>query len=78
MNYYRNAEGYYDPSAGAALEAIARAGMKERKKQAEIAKRNEFEELCRQFAQTAKEHGFEFPGQIWLRDKRSGLIFKGK
>lgn len=78
MNFYRNSEGYFDPTAGAGLSAITRKQRQERKRLAEIQKRADFEELCEQFKQMAKAHGFEFPGQIWLRDKKSGFIFKGK
>ena len=60
MTFYKNSEGYSDPSAGKALAAIAR----------------DDEHLCRQFKRMAEESGFEFPGQIWLRNKKSGFIFK--
>ncbi len=74
MSFYRNGEGYFDPSAGAALTVIAQ----KQKRLAKIKRRNDFEKLCAQFEQQAKKLGFEFPGQIWLRDKKSGIIFKGK
>ncbi len=72
MSFYRNGEGYYDPTAGAALTRIERA----EKKKAEIEKSRAFEKLCCQFTQMADKFGLEFPGQIWLRDKKSGYIFK--
>lgn len=78
MSFYRNGEGYYDPSAGAALSAIACKQRQERRHLAEIQKRGDYEELCLKFRQMAEERGFEFPGRIWLRDKKSGFIFKGK
>ncbi len=74
MSFYRNGEGYYDPSAGAALTVIAQ----KQKRLAKIKRRGDFEKLCAQIEQAAKKHGFEFPGQIWLRDKRTGVIFKKK
>lgn len=78
MSFYRNGEGYFDPTAGAGLAAIAQKQRQERKRLAEIQGRADFEELCEQFKQMAKARGLEFPGRIWLRDKKTGFIFKEK
>lgn len=77
MNYYRNAEGYYDPTAGAAFTAIEKERKRKRQRQAQIERRADYESLCAQLAKAAKACGFEFPGRIWLRDKKTGFVFKG-
>lgn len=73
---YRNSEGYSDPSAGKALANIARDSRREQKRLERIQAQEDYEHLCRQFKRMAEEYGFEFPGQIWLRNTKSGFIFK--
>ena len=75
MTFYKNSEGYSDPSAGKALAAIARDDRRERRLE-RMQAQEDYEHLCRQFKGMAEESGFEFPGQIWLRNKKSGFIFK--
>lgn len=75
MTFYKNSEGYSDPSAGKALAAIARDDRRERRLE-RMQAQEDYERLCRQFKRMAEESGFEFPGQIWLRNKKSGFIFK--
>ncbi len=76
MNFYRNGEGYYDPTAGAALTAVEKERKQQRRQKAETERQADFEKLCAQFVEAAKARGFEFPGQIWLRDKKTGFVFK--
>ena len=76
---YRNSEGYSDPSAGKALANIARDSRREQKRLERLERmqaQEDYEHLCRQFKRMAEEYGFEFPGQIWLRNTKSGFIFK--
>ena len=73
---YRNSEGYSDPSAGKALANIARDSRREQRKFERKQAKENYELLCRQFKRAAEEYGFEFPGQIWLRDIKSGFIYK--
>ena len=75
MTFYKNSEGYSDPSAGKALAAIARDDRRERRLE-RMQAQEDYEHLCRQFKRMAEESGFEFPGQIWLRNKKSGFNFK--
>ena len=75
MTFYKNSEVYSDPSAGKALAAIARDDRRERRLE-RMQAQEDYEHLCRQFKRMAEESGFEFPGQIWLRNKKSGFIFK--
>ena len=75
MTFYKNSEGYSDPSAGKALAAIARDDRRERRLE-RMQAQEDYEHLCRKFKRMAEESGFEFPGQIWLRNKKSGFIFK--
>lgn len=75
MTFYKNSEGYSDPRAGKALAAIARDDRRERRLE-RMQAQEDYEHLCRQFKRMAEESGFEFPGQIWLRNKKSGFIFK--
>ena len=75
MTFYKNSEGYSDPSAGKALAAIARDDRRERRLE-RMQAQEDYEHLCRQFKRMAEESGFEFPGQIWPRNKKSGFIFK--
>ena len=75
MTFYKNSEGYSDPSAGKELAAIARDDRRERRLE-RIQAQEDYEHLCRQFKRMAEESGFAFPGQIWLRNKKSGFIFK--
>lgn len=75
MTFYKNSEGYSDPSARKALAAIARDDRRERRLE-RMQAQEDYEHLCRQFKRMAEESGFEFPGQIWLRNKKSGFIFK--
>lgn len=75
MTFYKNSEGYSDPSAGKALAAIAHDDRRERRLE-RMQAQEDYEHLCRQFKRMAEESGFEFPGQIWLRNKKSGFIFK--
>lgn len=75
MTFYRNSEGYSDPSVGEALAAIARDDRRERRLE-RMQAQEDYEHLCRQFKQMAEEKGFAFPGQIWLKDMKSGFIFK--
>lgn len=75
MTFYKNSEGYSDPSVGKALAAIARDDRRERRLE-RMQAQEDYEHLCRQFKRMAEESGFEFPGQIWLRNKKSGFIFK--
>lgn len=75
MTFYRNSEGYSDPSAGEALANIAREDRRERRLE-RMQAQEDYEHLCRQFKRMAAESGFEFPGQIWLRETKTGRIFK--
>lgn len=75
MSFYRNCEGYSDPGAGEALSNIARENRRARRLE-RIQAREDYERLCRQFRRTAEENGFEFPGQIWLKEIKTGRIFK--
>lgn len=73
---YRNSEGYSDPCAGEALGRITRESRIERKTLDRKERQKDYDRLCRHFRKVAREYGFEFPGQIWLRSKKSGCIFK--
>lgn len=76
MTFYRNSEGYPDPSAGEALASITRDDRRKKKRLERMQAQEDYEHLCRQFKQMAEEKGFEFPSQIWLKDMKSGFIFK--
>lgn len=73
---YRNSEGYADPCAGKALANLARDERRERHGLDSLRDRKNYLRLCKFFRQTAEEYGFEFPGQIWLRCKKSGRTQK--
>ncbi len=73
--YHKNSEGYPDPSAGEALANIARDDRRARRLE-RMQAQEDYEHLCRQFKRMAEESGFEFPGQIWLREVKTGRIFK--
>lgn len=72
---YRNSEGYPDPTAGEALAKIAREDRRKQRLERIQAQEN-YEYLCRQFRYMAEESGFEFPSQIWLREIKTGRVFK--
>ena len=61
MNFYRNHEGYYDSTAGAALSKIER---EERIKLIEDVKR------------LIEEHGYTLVSRLVLRDNDTGRIYK--
>lgn len=64
----RNAEGYPDPTLGAAWANIQRAD--EEKRLALISN------LVPQLRQTAAQYGFDIIGRISLRDKRTGKEYR--
>lgn len=76
MTVYRNSEGYSDPTAEEALRNIARDNRRAAKEIERLKARENYERLCNQMRRLAEENGFEFPGDIWLRDKKTGLIYK--
>lgn len=75
---YRNSEGYADPTAGEALGRIARDNRRAAREIKRLKARETYERLCGQLKRLADENGFEFPGDIWLRDKKTGFIYKNK
>lgn len=63
-NHYKNAEGYYDPTAGQALRKID-------------AKRDErFHKLLDTIFYLCELAGFEIQGRIVLIDKKNGRIHR--
>lgn len=64
----RNAEGYADPTPGAAWENIQRAD--EAKRLALVSS------LIPALRQTAAQYGFDIIGRIPLRDKRTGKEYR--
>ncbi|MCC8046720.1 MAG: hypothetical protein LIP12_14750 [Clostridiales bacterium] len=78
MTSYKNSEGYSDPTAGEALGRIARDNRRAAKEKERLEARKRFECLCSLMKQLADESGFDFPGEIWLKDRKTGWIYKNK
>lgn len=61
MNLYRNHEGYYDSTAGAALSKI---------------EREERQKLIQDVKKLIEDRGYKLVNRLVLRDKETGRIFK--
>jgi len=68
---YKNAEGYPDPTAGAACENIEREQWQQEAKRLTAISR-----LIPILKQTAELVGFEVVGRITLRDKETGREYR--
>ncbi|MCC8135322.1 MAG: hypothetical protein LIO40_01400 [Ruminococcus sp.] len=78
MIIYKNSEGYPDPTAGEALGRIARDNRRAAKERELLETKKNFDYLCTQMELAADKFGFDFPGEIWLRDRKTGRIYKNK
>lgn len=68
---FRNAEGYYDPTAG---EVYKRLAAEERKKERERAER--IDGLIPALRTMAALMGFDIVGRITLRDRETGKEYR--
>lgn len=69
---HKNAEGYPDPTAGAALSNI----RKEQRQQEEAERLAAISRLIPVIKQVAELAGFEIAGRITLRDKKTGKEYR--
>lgn len=69
---YKNAEGYSDPTPGAAYENMRR----EERRQQEAERLAVISRLIPVMKQTAELAGFEIVGRITLKDKETGKEYR--
>lgn len=74
MSRYRESGGFERSGDGKSWNAALSRRSEERLERMQV--REDYEYLCRQFKRMAEEKGFIFPSQIWLKEIKTGRIYK--
>ena len=72
MRPYRNCEKYSDPTAGIAVDNAIRDEKKRNKKE----EYERFKNMLRDIHTLCMERGFTLENHIWLKDERTGKVWK--
>lgn len=73
---YKNYERYSDPTAGAAMAVVRREEKKRERKKELRAEHNKFTSTLQKIFDICEEDGFHVENHIWLRDKKTGKVWK--
>ena len=72
MIRYRNCEKYSDPTAGMAIRNVTRDEKKSKRKE----EYERFKSMLKHIHTLCMERGFTLENHIWLKDERTGKIWK--
>ena len=73
---YKNYERYSDPTAGAAIASMRRDEVRAYKKRKQKEEYERFTDMLEQVHKLCKDNGFALENRIWLKDERTGKIWK--
>ena len=72
MSGYRNCEKYSDPTAGMAVCNVTRDEKKLKRKE----EYERFKSMLKDIRTLCMERGFTLENHIWLRDERTGKVWR--
>lgn len=73
---YKNYERYSDPTAGSAMAAVRKEEVKAYKKRKQKEEYDRFVNMLESLHKLCKKNGFALENRLWLRDERTGKVWK--
>lgn len=76
MSKYHNYESYSDPTAGMAISEVAHEERKKKREKKLKMEYERFKNLLEHINILCEEHGFTIENRVWLKDERTGKVWK--